>query len=92
MLSASNCDGKNWKDEELKLMIGLEACAVHGTKLEKSAWGILKKTRTGSSRMLSGKLFPSRELIPVMIDWSGIGEEKKVNVISREERQKLKSI
>ncbi len=35
-----------------------------------------------------GKLFPSK-LIPVMIELSGIDPEKKVNIISKEERKKL---
>ena len=35
-----------------------------------------------------GKLFPSK-LVPVMVELSGVDPEKKVNVISREERQRL---
>ena len=87
MLSASSVIGKKLKDKELKLTIDLKP-ALSMEQLEKRVLRDFEENQNRQFKNAVGKLFPSK-LIPVMIELSGIGEEKKVNVISREERQKF---
>lgn len=87
MLSASSVIGKKLKDKELKLMIDLKP-ALSMEQLEKRVLRDFEENQNRQFKNAVGKLFPSK-LIPVMIELSGIEEEKKVNVISREERQKF---
>lgn len=90
MLSASSVIGKKLKEKELKLMIDLKP-ALSMEQLEKRVLRDFEENQNRQFKNAVGKLFPSK-LIPVMIELSGIGEEKKVNVISREERQKFVSL
>lgn len=90
MLSASSVIGKKLKEKELKLMIDLKP-ALPMEQLEKRVLRDFEENQNRQFKNAVGKLFPSK-LIPVMIELSGIGEEKKVNVISREERQKFMSL
>lgn len=90
MLSASSVIGKKLKDKELKLTIDLKP-ALSMEQLEKRVLRDFEENQNRQFKNAVGKLFPSK-LIPVMIELSGIGEEKKVNVISREERQKFVSL
>lgn len=90
MLSASSVIGKKLKEKELKLMIDLKP-ALSMEQLEKRVLRDFEENQNRQFKNAVGKLFPSK-LIPVMIELSGIGEEKKVNVISREERQKFMSL
>ena len=84
-------DGKKkLYDEELKLTIDLKP-ALSMEQLEKRVLRDFEENQNRQFKNAVGKLFPSK-LIPVMIELSGIGEEKKVNVISREERQKFVSL
>lgn len=87
MLSASSVIGKKLKDKELKLTIDLKP-ALSMEQLEKRVLRDFEENQNRQFKNAVGKLFPSK-LIPVMIELSGIEEEKKVNVISREERQKF---
>lgn len=87
MLSASSVIGKKLKDKELKLTIDLKP-ALSMEQLEKRVLRDFEENKNRQFKNAVGKLFPSK-LIPVMIELSGIEEEKKVNVISREERQKF---
>ena len=90
MLSASSVIGKKLKDKELKLTIDLKP-ALSMEQLEKRVLRDFEENQNRQFKNAVGKLFPSK-LIPVMIELSGIVEEKKVNVISREERQKFVSL
>lgn len=90
MLSASSVIGKKLKDKELKLTIDLKP-ALSMEQLEKRVLRDFEENQNRQFKNAVGKLFPSK-LIPVMIELSGIEEEKKVNVISREERQKFVSL
>lgn len=90
MLSASSVIGKKLKEKELKLMIDLKP-ALSMEQLEKRVLRDFEENQNRQFKNAVGKLFPSK-LIPVMIELSGIGEEKKVNVISSDERQKFMSL
>lgn len=90
MLSASSVIGKKLKEKELKLTIDLKP-ALSMEQLEKRVLRDFEENQNRQFKNAVGKLFPSK-LIPVMIELSGIEEEKKVNVISREERQKFVSL
>ena len=83
-------DREKLKDKELKLTIDLKP-ALSMEQLEKRVLRDFEENQNRQFKNAVGKLFPSK-LIPVMIELSGIGEEKKVNVISREERQKFVSL
>lgn len=84
ILSASSYVGKKLKEKELQLSIDLKP-ALSAEQLDRR---ILKEFEENQNRQFKnaiGSLFPSK-LIPVMLGLSGIPSEKKVNVISKEER------
>ena len=84
ILSASSYVGKKMKGKELQLSIDLKP-ALSEEQLDRR---ILKEFEENQNRQFKnaiGSLFPSK-LIPVMLELSGIPLEKKVNVISKEER------
>lgn len=84
ILSASSYVGKKMKGKELQLSIDLKP-ALSEEQLDRR---ILKEFEENQNRQFKnaiGSLFPSK-LIPVMLGLSGIPSEKKVNVISKEER------
>ena len=90
MLSASSIVGKKLKEKELKLVIDLKP-ALSVEQLEKRVLRDFEENQNRLFKNAVGKLFPAK-LIPVMIELSGIDEEKKVNIISREERQRFVSL
>ncbi|MGN1377759.1 MAG: NAD(P)/FAD-dependent oxidoreductase [Dorea sp.] len=84
ILSASSYVGKKLKEKELQLSIDLKP-ALSAEQLDRR---ILKEFEENQNRQFKnaiGSLFPSK-LIPVMLELSRIPSEKKVNVISKEER------
>ena len=90
MLSASSIVGKKLKEKELKLVIDLKP-ALSVEQLEKRVLRDFEENQNRQFKNAVGKLFPAK-LIPVMIELSEIDEEKKVNIISREERQRFVSL
>ena len=84
MLSASSIVGKKLKDKELRLEIDLKP-ALSAEKLDQRVLRDFEENQNKQFKNAIGKLFPTK-LIPVMIELSGIDPEKKVNVISKEER------
>lgn len=90
MLSASSVTGKKLRDKELKLIIDLKP-ALSVEQLERRVLRDFEENQNRQFKNAVGKLFPSK-LTPIMIELSGIEEEKKVNVISKEERQKFVSL
>lgn len=87
MLSASSIVGKKLKEKELKLVIDLKP-ALSMEQLEKRVLRDFEENQNRQFKNAVVKLFPAK-LIPVMIELSGIDEDKKVNIISREERQRF---
>lgn len=85
ILSASSYVGKKLKDQELRLEIDLKP-ALSADQLDKRLLRDFEENRNRQFRNALGRLFPSK-LIPVMVELSGIDPDKKVNAISREERQ-----
>ena len=79
ILSASSYVGKKLKAKELTLKIDLKP-ALSEEQLDHR---VLREFEENQNPV--HKLFPSK-LIPVMIELSGIDPEKKVNVITKEER------
>lgn len=90
MLSASSIVGKKLREKELKLVIDLKP-ALSMEQLEKRVLRDFEENQNRQFKNAVGKLFPAK-LIPVMIELSGIDEDKKVNIISREERQRFVSL
>lgn len=86
ILSASAYIGKELSEKkELKLSIDLKPSLSE----EQLDARVLREFETNHNKQFKnaiGGLFPSK-LVPVMIAESGIDSEKKVNVISKEERQ-----
>ncbi len=90
IISASSYVGKKLKDQELRLEIDLKP-ALSAEQLDQRVLRDFEENHNKQFKNAIGRLFPSK-LIPVMIELSGIDPEKKVNVISREERQDRKSV
>lgn len=84
MLSASSIVGKKLQGKELKLEIDLKP-ALSIEKLDQRVLRDFEENQNKQFKNAIGKLFPSK-LIPVILEVSGIDPEKKVNVISKEER------
>ena len=87
MLSASSYVGKKLSDKELKLEIDLKP-ALSMEKLDQRVLRDFEENQNRQFKNAIGKLFPTK-MIPVILELSGIDPEKKVNVISKEERQKF---
>lgn len=84
ILSASSVIGKKLKQKELTLHIDLKP-AISYEQLDKR---ILREFEAKHNRQFKNavdSLFPAK-LRPVMVELSGIEEEKKVNEITKEER------
>lgn len=84
ILSASSIVGKKLKDTELTLHIDLKP-ALTEEQLDKR---VLREFETNHNRQFKNavdSLFPSK-LRPVIVELSGIPEEKKVHEITKEER------
>lgn len=84
MLSASSYVGKKLKAKELKLEIDLKP-ALSEEQLDARVLRDFEENQNRQFKNAIGKLFPTK-LTPVMIELSGIDPEKKVNVITKEER------
>ena len=85
ILSASSIVGKLLKERELKLHIDLKP-ALTEEQLDKR---VLREFEANHNRQFKNavdSLFPTK-LKPVVIELSGIPEEKKVNEITKEERK-----
>lgn len=88
ILSASAYVGKLLqKKKELSLFIDLKP-ALTEAQLDARLIREFEENHNKQFKNAIGGLFPAK-LTPVMIEQSGIDPEKKVNVISREERQRL---
>ena len=85
MLTASSFVGKRLKKKELTLEIDLKP-ALTDEQLDHRILRDFEENKNRQFKNALGKLFPSK-LIPVMVLLSGIDPEKKVNEVTREERQ-----
>lgn len=91
MISASAYIGKKLrKGSELRLEIDLKP-ALSEEQLDARVLREFEENHNKQFKNSIHKLFPAK-LIPVMIERSGIDPEKKVNVISREERLRFVSL
>lgn len=85
IISASAYVGKLLKKhKELKLVIDLKP-ALTEEKLDERVLREFAENNNKQFKNAIGSLFPSK-LIPIMIELSGIDPDKKVNIISKEER------
>lgn len=87
ILSASSYIGKRLSEKELRLEIDLKP-ALDLETLDKRVLRDFEENQNKCFKNSIGKLFPAK-IIPVMIELSGIDSEKKVNMISREERMRF---
>lgn len=87
ILSASSFVGQKLKDQELRLEIDLKPGLLE-EQLDQRVRRDFEENQNRQFKNALGKLFPSK-LLPVMVELSGIPPEKKVNVISKEERQRF---
>ena len=87
ILSASSYVGKKLKDHSLKMLIDLKP-ALSEDQLDRRLLREFEENKNKQFHNSIGGLFPSK-LVPVMLELSGIDPYKKVNVISKEERQKF---
>lgn len=85
MLSASSYIGKKLKEKELRLVIDLKP-ALTMEQLDQRVLRDFEENMNKQFKNAIGKLFPTK-LIPIMLELSGIDPDKKVNLISKEERQ-----
>ena len=85
IISASSYVGKKLKEQNLRLEIDLKP-ALDEEQLDHRVLRDFEENANKQFKNALGRLFPSK-LIPVMIQLSGIDPEKKVNVISKEERR-----
>ena len=85
MLTASSFVGKRLKKKELTLEIDLKP-ALTDEQLDHRILRDFEENKNRQFKNALGKLFPAK-LIPVMVSLSGIDPEKKVNEVTREERQ-----
>lgn len=90
MLSASGYVGKKLQEKELKLVIDLKP-ALTTEQLDQRVLRDFEENMNKSFKNAIGKLFPTK-LIPIMLELSGIDPDKKVNLISKEERQQFVSL
>ena len=84
-LSASSYIGKALSEHELKLSIDLKP-ALSEEQLDQRVLRDFEENRNKQFKNALSGLFPSK-LVPVMIELSEIDPNKKVNEISKEERQ-----
>lgn len=87
IISASSKIGKKLQDKELRLRIDLKP-ALTEEQLDQRILRDFEENRNKQFKNAVDKLFPSK-LKPIMLELSGIPEEKKVNEISKEERLKF---
>ena len=84
MLSASSYIGKYLKNQELKLSIDLKP-ALSIEQLDQRILRDFDENINKQFKNAIGKLFPAK-MIPIMLELSGIDPEKKINMISKDER------
>lgn len=87
IISASSKVGKRLQGKELRLSIDLKP-ALTAEQLDHRILRDFEENRNKQFKNAVDKLFPAK-LKPVMLELSGISEEKKVNEISKEERLKF---
>ncbi len=87
MLSASSYIGKKIQEKELRLVIDLKP-ALTAEQLDQRVLRDFEENMNKQFKNAIGKLFPAK-LIPIMLELSGIDLDKKVNLISKEERQQF---
>lgn len=87
VLSASSYAAKTIKKKPLKLIIDLKP-ALNDEQLDERILRDFQEVQNKSFKNSLDKLLP-KKLIPVIIDLSGINPDKKVNEITRQERQGL---
>ena len=87
MLSASSYIAKKVREKELKLVIDLKP-ALTFEQLDQRVLRDFEENINKQFKNAIQKLFPSK-LIPVMLAVSDIDPEKKVNLITKEERQQF---
>lgn len=90
MLSASSYIGKKLQEKELRLVIDLKP-ALSIEQLDQRVLRDFEENMNKQFKNAIGKLFPTK-LIPIMLELSGIDPDKKVNLISKEERQHFVSL
>ncbi len=90
MLTASSYIGKKVKEKELNLVIDLKP-ALSMEQLDQRVLRDFEENINKQFKNAIGKLFPSK-LVPIMLELSEIDPEKKVNLISKEERQRFVSL
>lgn len=84
ILSASSIVGNRLKKKSLTLHIDLKPALTH-EQLDKRVLRDFDEYKNRQFKNALDKLFPAK-IIPVMIELSGIPEHKKVNEITKEER------
>ena len=87
MLSASSYIAKKLKEKELQLVIDLKP-ALSFEQLDQRVLRDFEENINKQFKNAIQKLFPSK-MIPVILALSDIDSEKKVNLISKEERQQF---
>lgn len=87
MLSASSYVGKRLKEKELSLVIDLKP-ALTFDQLDQRILRDFEENINKQFKNAVTRLFPTK-LLPVILELSGIDPEKKVNLISKEERQQF---
>ena len=87
MLSASSYIAKKVKEKELKLVIDLKP-ALSFEQLDQRVLRDFEESMNKQFKNAIQKLFPSK-MIPVILALSTIDPEKKVNLITKEERQEF---
>lgn len=87
MLSASSYIAKKIKEKELKLVIDLKP-ALSFEQLDQRVLRDFEENINKQFKNAIQKLFPAK-LVPVILAVSDIDPEKKVNLITKEERQKF---
>lgn len=87
ILSASSFVAGELRKNPLTLSIDLKP-ALSGEQLDLRILRDFEEAKNKQFKNALGRLFPAK-LIPVMIEKSGISPDKKVNEITREERQQL---
>ncbi len=87
MLSASSYIAKTLKQRELSLVIDLKP-ALNSEQVDQRVLRDFEEGMNKQFKNVLGKLFPTK-LIPIMLELSGIDSEKKVNLITKEERRRF---
>lgn len=90
ILSASSVIGKRLQDKELTLHIDLKP-ALTEEQLDKRVLREFEENHNRQFKNAAAGLFPSK-LRPVIVELSGIPEEKKVNEITKDERKRFISL